>query len=317
MRVDKVSTLETVDIPELGTKTQGKVRDIYKQDSKRIMITTDRISAFDRIIGLIPGKGQVLNGLSQFWFQQTAPIVANHMLDVPDPNVMVARECEPYPVEIIVRGYITGVTGTSIWTSYAKGERVIYGIPFPEGLKKNDRLPQPVITPTTHALPGHHDERLTREQIVRDLIPEEEYRRIEETALALFAYGTKVCAEGGLILVDTKYEFGKVAGKLTLMDEIHTPDSSRFWVLDSYRERIENGQEPENFDKEFVRSWLKAQGYSGDGPTPALLPELVQQVMERYIVPFERITGKRFEPPTGSIEARIRANLKAAGYIPG
>lgn len=315
MHVDTWPTLETVDLPELGVKQQGKVRDIYRQDSTRTMITTDRISAFDRVIGLVPGKGQVLNGLSQYWFEHTRHIVGNHMLAVPDPNVMVVRECEPYPVEIIVRGYITGVTATSIWTSYAKGERMIYGLHFPDGLRKNDRLPQPVITPTTHAATGQHDERLTRDQIVRDLIPEDEYRQIEAAALALFAYGTQVCAQGGLILVDTKYEFGKVDGTLTLMDEVHTPDSSRFWVRDSYDERIATGQEPENFDKEFVRTWLKAQGYSGDGPTPALPADLVAQVAERYIVPFERITGRAFEPPREPINERIRANLQAAGYI--
>ena len=304
--------LKTVDLP-LGKKIQGKVRDIYFKDKKRIMITTDSQSAFDVILGNIPFKGAVLNQLAAFWFKKTKRIVDNHLLDVPDPNVSVAKNCEPIQVEMVVRGYISGVTNTSIWGSYEKGERVIYGLKFPDGLKKNQKLKTPVITPTTHPLVGAtgHDERLTREQIIKKkLVSEELYKQMEKVALALFKYGTKLCLSKGLILVDTKYEFGLHNGKLTLIDEIHTPDSSRFWIAKTYKSRFEKGMEPENFDKEFLRLWYVKRGYRGDGPPPKMADELIVAVAQRYIGVYEKLTGLKFKAFEYPIKERIKKNLK-------
>ena len=303
--------LKTINLP-LGKKLQGKVRDIYFKDKKRILITTDRQSAFDVILGCIPFKGAVLNQLSAFWFKKTKHIVDNHLLDVPDPNVSVTKNCEPIQVEMIVRGYISGVTGTSIWYSYEKGERLIYGLKFPDGLKKNQKLPEPIITPTTHPLVGAtgHDERLTREQIIgKKIVSKKLYEQMEKTALALFKYGTKLCLSKGLILVDTKYEFGIYNGKLTLIDEIHTPDSSRFWIAKTYQSRFKRGLEPENFDKEFLRLWYVKRGYRGDGSPPPMAKELIIAVAQRYIAVYEKLTGKKFKSFEYPIEERIKKNL--------
>ena len=306
------NVLKTVDLP-LGKKIQGKVRDIYFKDKKRILITTDRQSAFDVILGNIPFKGAVLNQLAAFWFKKTKHIVDNHLLDVPDPNVSIAKNCESIQVEMVVRGYISGVTNTSIWGSYEKGERVIYGLKFPDGLKKNQKLKTPVITPTTHPLVGAkgHDKRLTREQIIKKkLVSEKLYKQIEKAALALFKYGTKLCLSKGLILVDTKYEFGLYNGKLTLIDEIHTPDSSRFWIAKTYKTLFNKGLEPENFDKEFLRLWYVKRGYRGDGPPPKMADELIVAVAQRYIGVYEKLTGLKFKAFEYPIEERIKKNLK-------
>ena len=223
-----MKTFKSIDLKNLGKKYQGKVRDYYLKGNERILITTDRISAFDVILGHIPHKGQVLNQLSEFWFKKTKDIIQNHMIFSPDPNVMIAKNCELIPIEMVVRGYITGVTGTSIWGSYKKGDRVIYGIKFPQGLKKNQKLPKPVITPTTKAEKGH-DERLTEKEILqRKIVSKKIWEEMKKTALQLFEKGARISEKGGLILVDTKYEFGLLNGKLILIDEIHTPDSSRF-----------------------------------------------------------------------------------------
>jgi phosphoribosylaminoimidazole-succinocarboxamide synthase len=304
--------LQSVDIPELGKKDHGKVRDIYWKDNQRVLITTDRQSAFDVILGCIPFKGAVLNQLSEFWLENVKHIVDTHMIAVPDPNVMVTRNCEGIPVEMIVRGYISGVTKTSIWYSYERGERNIYGLPFPEGLRKNQQLPEPVITPTTHGGGvGGHDERLTREEIIsRGIVEPKIYEQMEKTALALFKFGSQVCRERGLILVDTKYEFGLYDGKLMLIDEIHTPDSSRFWIADTYEERFNQGLEPENFDKEFLRLWYAEKGYRGDGTPPPMSEELIVAVAQRYIAVYEKITGKKFKAFQYPIEERITQNLK-------
>ena len=304
--------LKTVDLP-LGKKIQGKVRDIYFKDKKRILITTDRQSAFDVILGNIPFKGAVLNQLAAFWFKKTKHIVDNHLLDVPDLNVSIAKNCESIQVEMVVRGYISGVTNTSIWGSYEKGERVIYGLKFPDGLKKNQKLKTPVITPTTHPLVGAkgHDKRLTREQIIKKkLVSEKLYKQMEKAALALFKYGTKLCLSKGLILVDTKYEFGLYNGKLTLIDEIHTPDSSRFWIAKTYKTLFNKGLEPENFDKEFLRLWYVKRGYRGDGPPPPMAKELIVAVAQRYIRVYEKLTGTKFKAFDYPIEERIKKNLK-------
>ncbi|RMG80844.1 MAG: phosphoribosylaminoimidazolesuccinocarboxamide synthase [Chloroflexi bacterium] len=296
--------LET-DLP-LPNKQSGKVRDIYLLDGRRVLVTTDRVSAFDRVLGAIPFKGQVLNQLSLWWFRQTEDIVRNHVLEAPDPNVTIAREAQALPVEIIVRGYITGVTSTSLWTLYAQGERRPYGIPLPEGLQKNDPLPQPIITPTTKAEGGAHDERLTRDEIISSgLVEEDLYRQVEEAAITIFKRGQEVARAAGLILVDTKYEFGLIDGELVLIDEIHTPDSSRYWIADTYQ----RGSEPQSFDKEYLRKWFKAQGYTGDGTPPTMPAEFIAEVAERYITAYEKLTGETFVPGEQPAAPRIAAAL--------
>ena len=302
----------------LGQRHQGKVRDIYAlPDNRRLLVTTDRLSAFDRVLGLVPYKGQVLNQLSALWFQQTADIVPNHLLSLPDPNAAVVRECQALPVEIIVRGYITGVTTTSLWYHYSRGVRELYGLRLPEGLKKNDRLPEPIITPTTRATgPGGHDERITGAEIVeRGLVRERLYRQIEQAALALFARGAEVAARAGLILVDTKYEFGLWEGRLHVIDEVHTPDSSRFWRADTYAERLAAGQEPDNYDKELVRLWYAEQGYTGEGEPPPWSQDIAVQAAQRYIDVYERLTGLAFAPGEYPVEPRLAANLRNAGLL--
>ncbi len=303
--------LKTVDLRDLGKKHTGKVRDYYIVEEKRILITTDRISAFDVVLGHIPFKGQVLNMLAGFWFEKTKDIIDNHVLAIPDPNVTIGKNAQPIAIEMVVRGYISGVTGTSIWGSYEKGERVIYGIGFPHGLKKNQKLATPVITPTTKAEKGH-DERLTRNEIInRKLVPKKLYEEMERAALGLFDRGTKICAKAGIILVDTKYEFGVYNDKLVLIDEIHTPDSSRFWIAKTYNARFKKALEPENFDKEFVRLWFKKLGYTGEGTPPKMTNEFIEKVSQRYIQVYKKITGRAFIKPEGDIEKRIAKNLKA------
>jgi phosphoribosylaminoimidazole-succinocarboxamide synthase len=302
--------LASVELPGLGLRHSGKVRDMYALDGQRILVTTDRISAFDRVLGAIPFKGQVLNQLSAWWFEQTGDVVANHVLAIPDPNVTIAREATPLPVEVVVRGYITGVTKTSLWTLYTAGERQVYGAALPDGLRKNDPLPTPLITPTTKAEGGAHDEPLTTDQIVeRQLLPVALWREVQAAALALFARGQALARRAGLILVDTKYEFGLVDGRLTLIDEVHTPDSSRFWTQESY----EAGGDLEHLDKEFLRAWYAAQGYRGDGPPPTMPDDFVAQVAARYIAAYERLTGRALVPADQPAVERIRRNLAAAG----
>jgi phosphoribosylaminoimidazole-succinocarboxamide synthase len=297
-----MKVIKTVNLKGLGKKYSGKVRDYYIVGDKRILITTDRVSAFDRVLDFIPHKGQVLNKISEFWFDKTKDIVQNHVLSVPHANVMVVRSAKPIPIEVVVRGYLTGVTGTSIWGSYEKGERVIYGIKFPNGMKKNQKLPKPIITPTTKAEVGH-DQRLTHAQILKSkIVSPKIYRQMEKVSIALFERGTKICAKTGIILVDTKYEFGLCKGKLMLIDEIHTPDSSRFWIKRSYRERFNKGLEPENFDKEFMRIWFKKRGYAGDGKPPVMPKNFVNKISKRYIAIYEKITGKKFIPDKNEIK---------------
>jgi phosphoribosylaminoimidazole-succinocarboxamide synthase len=297
-----------VDLPHLGDKIQGKVRDIYPQSDTLLLITTDRISAFDRVLGAIPYKGQVLNQLSDWWFDHTADLVANHRLETPDPNVMRVRRAEALPVEVVVRGYITGVTSTSLWTLYAGGERQPYGIALPAGLRKNDQLPQPIITPTTKALAGAHDEQITRAQILeRGLVSPAVWAQIEAVAIGLFTRGQAVAQQAGLILVDTKYEFGVLDGELLLIDEIHTPDSSRYWLQESYG----GDAEPENYDKEFLRKWYAARHYRGDGPPPPMTDDLIATVAQRYIGAYERLTGQDFVPAAQPAAARIAKALNS------
>jgi len=298
-----MKVLKTVNLRKFGKKYSGKVRDYYIVGDKRIIVTTDRISAFDRVLGLIPYKGQVLNKISEFWFDKTKDIIQNHVLSVPHANVMVVKNAKSLPIEMVVRGYMTGVTNTSIWGSYEKGERVIYGIKFPNGLSKNQKLPKPIITPTTKAEVGH-DERLTSKEIIKKKIVDPKiWRQMEKAALALFERGARICEKAGIILVDTKYEFGICDGKLMLIDEIHTPDSSRFWIKSTYKERLKNGLEPENFDKEFMRIWFKKKGYTGDGKAPVMPKSFVDKISKRYIAIYGKITGKKFVPDKTKVHA--------------
>lgn len=298
--------LTDVDIKGFGAKTSGKVRDFYCHNNRRILITTDRVSAFDRVLGAIPYKGQVLNQLSAWWFSQTMDIVPNHVSAIPDPNVTIGREAEPLPVEVIVRGYITGVTSTSLWTLYQQGERKPYGIHLPDGLQKNDRLPHPIITPTTKAVQGAHDERLTRAEIISNsLVTKELWEHIELIAIELFERGQSIAQQAGLVLVDTKYEFGLIDGQLYIIDEMHTPDSSRYWLPDVFGP----DGEPESFDKEFLRRWFIQHGYKGEGIPPAMPDEFIAQVAARYIAIYEKLTHTVFEPGIEPANERIASNL--------
>lgn len=306
-------TLSETNFDFLGTKYAGKVRDNYTTpDGKRILITTDKLSAFDRNITTLPFKGAILNGISTYWFKKTSHIVGSHMIASPDPNVVIGEECEPLKIEMIVRGYITGSTNTSIWYSYQKGERNIYGLDFPDGLKKNDKLPTPIITPTTKAGKNEHDERLTKQEILdQNLVSAEDYAYLEEKSLALYNFAAEECLKNGLILMDTKYEFGRnKKGELVLIDEIHTPDSSRFAIAATYAERLAQGLEPENLNKEHLRLWLAAQDYTGEGEMPHITDEIRIETTIKYIEAYEAITGQPFVAEVGDSAARIEQNLK-------
>ncbi len=301
--------LKSVDIAWPYAYASGKVRESFAlPEKRRLLVTTDRLSAFDRILTAVPFKGQVLNQLSAFWFEQTRDIIPNHVLDVPDPNVLLATECEPFPIEVIVRGYISGVTKTALWYRYALGERHIYGYDFPDGLQKNDALPTPIITPTTK---GETDERITCAEVVEHgLLDAETWEQVQAAALAIFMRGQAIARQGGLILVDTKYEFGRAPdGRVMLIDEVHTPDSSRFWVADTYAARLAAGEEPDNFDKEFLRLWYAERGYRGDGEPPAATDDLIAQVSQRYIACYEKLTGTTFEPSAYPAEERVLVTL--------
>ncbi len=305
--------LNETNLPLPG-KQSGKVRDWYPlSNRRRLLVTTDRLSAFDRILARVPFKGQVLNQLSAWWFDQTRDVIANHKIDVPDPNALIATEVEPFAVEVIVRGYITGVTSTALWYRYSIGERDIYGYRFPDGLRKNDRLPEPIITPTTKGGPTGHDERLTCEEVVEHgLLDRATWDQVQAAALAIFKRGQAIAQQAGLILVDTKYEFGRAPdGQVMLIDEVHTPDSSRFWKATSYEEGFAKGEEPENFDKEFVRLAYAEQGYRGDGPIPAMPDDLWIAASQRYITIYEMLTGQTFVPGAYPIEPRLMENLKS------
>ncbi len=308
------------DLPLAG-KRSGKVRDIYPlaagDEARLLLVTTDRLSAFDRILAAVPYKGQVLNQLAAWWFAQTQSIIPNTLLSVPDPNAAVMRQAKPFPVEVVVRGYITGVTSTALWYRYSLGEREIYGYRFPDGLQKNAALPEPIITPTTKGEGGAHDERLTCAEVVeKGYLDSATWDQVMAAALAVFKLGQQVAQQAGLILVDTKYEFGRTAdGQVALIDEVHTPDSSRFWKAGSYTERFQAGEEPENFDKEFVRLEYARQGYRGDGEPPEMPADLWAAASQRYISIYEMLTGVSFVAETYPVEPRLQANLAAAGLI--
>jgi phosphoribosylaminoimidazole-succinocarboxamide synthase len=305
-------TLEGTNFSDLGAKYKGKVRDCYTRDGRRTIIVTDRISAFDVVLGTIPFKGQVLNQIAAHWFKETAHIAQNHVIDVPDPTVMIATECELLPVEFVYRAYMTGVTTTSIWYHYQSGVRKFCGHNLPDGMKKNQRLEKAILTPSTKAEQGGHDQSLSREEIMATgVISAKDFDDAAAMCARLFAYGQEAAAKHGLILVDTKYEVGrKPDGTLCLIDEIHTPDSSRYWYADDYQARLDRGEEPRGLDKEYVRKTLAEGGYVGDGPPPPLSDEVRCEAARRYIALFELITGKPFVPDTAEPVARIRQKLK-------
>ncbi len=316
LRAGLATCLDATDFPELGTKYEGKVRDNYTTaDGRRFIVVTDRISAFDHVLGTVPFKGQMLNGMAAWWFEKTKSVVPNHVLRVPDPNVLECVECTPLLVEMVVRAYATGTTSTSLWTHYERGARVFCGHVLPEGLKKHQKLPHPILTPTTKAPKGEHDVSGSREEILATgLVTAKDFDEAAELAMKLFVTGQNVCAERGLILVDTKYEFGRTKdGKLVVIDEIHTPDSSRFWQARTYEERFRSGQDPEPLDKDFVRRWYVSQGYKGDGPPPPMPDDVRIGAAERYIAAYERITGRPFAPSTEPPVQRIARNLGLAG----
>lgn len=304
-------TLDRTSFEGLGARYEGKVRDNYSKGDRRFIVVTDRISAFDRILGTIPFKGQVLNRLAAWWFEKTKDVAKSHFVRVPDPNVLECVECTPLPVEMVVRAYITGSTSTSMWTHYDAGERVFCGHALPEGLKKNQRLDAPLLTPATKAPKGEHDVSASREEILaKGEIDAKDFDAAAEMVMKLFAAGQKLCAERGLILVDTKYELGKTKdGEIVVIDEIHTPDSSRFWLAATYDERFAAGLDPEPLDKDFVRRYYTALGYRGDGDPPELPPEVRVGAAKRYVEAYEKITGETFVPDTDPPLPRIAKNL--------
>ncbi len=300
--------------PELPEHYQGKVRDAYDlPDGRRIMIATDRQSAFDRILAAVPHKGQVLNQTARFWFEKTEDICPNHIISFPDPNVVIGRKLQMLPIEMVVRDYMTGSTETSIWPMYQRGERTLYGHDFPEGLSKNQKLSETILTPTTKAAQGEHDAPITAAQIVdQGVLTKDVWEELARLSLALFARGREIAAEHGLILVDTKYEFGvDENGTITLADEIHTPDSSRYWIAENYQERMDQGLEPESLDKEFLRLWVSQRCDPYKDDIPNIPNETLEIFSEKYISLFERVTGETFQRESFDqpLRDRIRDNL--------
>ena len=306
IRKNLSNVLVESDFPQLGKKYRGKVRDNYiSEDGIRTIISSDRLSAFDRVLAAIPFKGQLLNQMAAFWFEKTKQIWSNHIIDVPDPNVVRVKNCKTFPIEMIVRGYITG----SAWRDYQAGKDIC-GIKFPDGLKKNQKI-DTIITPTTKAEVGH-DMNISREEIIKQgLVPEEQYAKLEEAALKMFEFGQQYCAKNGLILVDCKFEFGyDEKGNIIVIDEIFTPDASRFWILDTYEKKFKAGEEPDILDKEFFRGWLMAQGFKGDGEAPQISDDVKVELAMRYIQSYEMIVGEKFVPDTSMlVKERIKKNL--------
>ena len=311
------NVLTDAEIPQLPNFERGKVRDSYDLgDGRRVMIATDRQSAFDHVLAAVPNKGRVLTQTAQHWFHVSAGICPNHVLSHPDPNVVIARRLDMLPVEMVVRDYLTGTTETSIWPMYERGERQIYGHRLPDGLVKNAKLPETLITPTTKAASSEHDRPLTAEQIIGEgMLSAALWQQVAALALALFAQARQLAAVRGLILVDTKYEFGlDDAGNLTLADEIHTPDSSRYWRAASYHERTAAGQEPDSLDKEFLRLWIRARCDPYCEPIPEIPGDILLEFSAKYIALYETVTGQRFDAgdPSVPIRARIEAALRHA-----
>jgi phosphoribosylaminoimidazole-succinocarboxamide synthase len=331
IRAQLPHTLRQLDLPGLGQLYRGKVRDNYATGDRIVMVTTDRVSAFDHVLGTIPFKGEVLSRLTLFWFDKVKDIAPTHLVDAPDPSVMVVKRAKPLPVEIVIRGYITG----SLWRDYEGGKAGAYGIAWPSGLKKDQRFERPIITPSTKAEYGKHDEPISEQELLRQgLVAPEVWREAIAIAHRLFERGQQWAMSRGLILVDTKYEMGIVEedgsagrraeakpehpkdGRLVVIDEIHTPDSSRYWVADGYEERFARGADQEMLDKENIRQWLiKEHGFSGQGKPPPLTDDVRVMLSAKYMEVFERLTGQRFESAVGSVEERIRSSLAAKGYV--
>jgi phosphoribosylaminoimidazole-succinocarboxamide synthase len=321
--IGSTGVLDHIELPLTGRR-EGKIRISYELPAsgdtpeRRLFITTDRLSAFDRVLACVPGKGQVLNELAWWWFGELADIVPNHALSLPDPNVLIATAAAPLPVEVIVRHAITGVTNTSLWQRYAAGQRVIDGHTLPDGLHKNELLPTPIITPTTKAEAGGHDEPLSVADVeARGLVAPALWEQVCAAALAIFERGSQRAQAAGLILADTKYEFGLAPdGTLLLIDEVHTPDSSRFWEGANYESRLAAGEEPESMDKEIVRRAFVDLGYRGDGPIPTLDPAVWVATANGYQRAYERLTGRSFVSAEQPAVARIHRSLHAAGFLP-
>lgn len=311
-------TLADAAIAELPNHYRGKVRENYDlPDGRRILIATDRISAFDVNLAVIPLKGQVLTQTARFWFEATKDICANHVLDYPDPNVLVGRRLTMMPVEVVVRDYLAGTTGTSILQMYRKGERAMYGHAFGDGMRDNEKLPRTIITPTTKGEQGAHDAPLSASDVVsRGLLGQSQWDEVSALALKLFARGREIAESRGLILVDTKYEFGfDAGGNIVLADEIHTPDSSRYWLKDTYGQRFEKGELPDTFDKDFVRRWVAARCDPYKDPIPAIPEEIILQAAAIYIDVYEKITGEVFALPDVSVPPLQRLRRNLAGYF--
>jgi len=299
------NTLETVDLEISSEHYRGKVRENYYKDKEIIMVTSDRVSAFDHVLGTIPFKGQILNEIACFWFDKTKEIVPNHFVSSPDPQVLITKKAKTLPVEVIVRQYITG----SLWREYKEGINGQYGFMLPDNLVENQKFDKPILTPSTKAEYGLHDEPISREEIVRDLVDEKIYKKAEEYALELFDLGQKWANKMGLILVDTKYEFGIYEGELIVIDEIHTPDSSRYWVASEYEERFKNSKPQKMLDKENIRQWLIDKGFKGEGTPPKLTDDIRILLAEKYIELYKALLGKDFIPEVGDVSSRIKDNL--------
>ncbi len=303
--------LDDTSFLNLPNRRQGKVRDSYDLGDRLVLITTDRQSAFDRVLASIPFKGQVLNQVSAFWFEKTSDIVPNHVCEIPDPNVTIGKKCKIVPIEFVMRGYLTGSTSTSAWTQYATGTRTICGNTLPDGMVKNQKFEQPILTPTTKA--EDHDESISAEEILeRGIVDQTTWEKLSAAAFALFKRGMEIASDHGLILVDTKYEFGMDEnGAITLVDEIHTPDSSRYWLADTYEQRFSEGAEPENIDKEFLRLWFKGNcDPYNDKELPKAPAELITELSSRYIKLYEMITGLPFQVDESmGIKQRLQKNL--------
>ena len=305
------NTLEKLNLNISDDFYSGKVRENYYKGDQIVMVTSDRVSAFDHILGTIPFKGQILNEIACFWFEKTKDIIPNHFISSPDEQVLVTKKAKTLPVEVIVRQYITG----SLWREYKEGINGQYGFMLPDDLVENQKFGKPILTPSTKADYGLHDEPISRKKIVDSLVDEDVYSKAEEYALKLFDIGQQWANKMGLILVDTKYEFGIYEGELIVIDEIHTPDSSRYWVANEYEDRFQNNQPQKMLDKENIRSWLIERGFKGEGTPPKLSDDIRILLAEKYIELYKTLLGKEFVPSVGNVSSRIKSNLTKNGII--
>jgi len=311
--------LTDAEFPELPDFYRGKVRDAYGlPDGRRLLISTDRQSAFDQVLASVPFKGQVLTQTAKFWFDETADICPNHVISYPDPNVAMVKDLDMLPLEMIVRDYLTGSTETSIWPMYERGERILYGHEFPEGLQKNQKLPATIITPTTKAAQGEHDAPITETEILEtQLVTAAQWHELAEKSLSIFARGREIAARNGLILVDTKFEFGlDESGTVVVADEILTPDSSRYWIADTYHQKFQAGENPDSLDKEFLRLWISARCDPYKDTIPEIPADTLTEFSAKYISLFEQVTGRSFEKPGGEIPVRERVRAALEKELP-